>query len=79
MSINKYKVNNIAGVPYSYSIFERFFKKNIPKSLKYTTQAGGKMNNKLIKNLLQIYKKIKLINSNVWCSRGYGKNVLSKI
>ena len=60
MSINKYKVNNIAGVPYSYSIFERFFKKNIPKSLKYTTQAGGKMNNKLIKNLLQIYKKNKI-------------------
>jgi acyl-coenzyme A synthetase/AMP-(fatty) acid ligase len=35
----------------------------VPKSIKYTTQAGGKMNNILIKNLLTIYKKhnIKLI------------------
>jgi len=61
--IDQYKVTNLAGVPYHYLLIERFFKSFVPKSIKYTTQAGGKMNNILIKNLLTIYKKhnIKLI------------------
>jgi long-chain acyl-CoA synthetase len=61
--IERYKVNNLSGVPYSYSILERFFCKGIPKSIKYTTQAGGKMNDHQIIRLLNIYKKnnIKLI------------------
>ena len=61
--IVKYKVNNFSGVPYNYSIIEKIFKKKLPKSLKYTTQAGGKMNNILIKKIINIYKdnKIKLI------------------
>ena len=58
--IDKYNVNNLAGVPYSYSILERFFRNIVPKSIEYTTQAGGKMNNQLIENLLKIYSKNKI-------------------
>ena len=58
--LNKYKVNNLSGVPYSYSILERFFIKEVPKSIKYTTQAGGKMNSHQILRLLDIYKKNKI-------------------
>ena len=58
--IKSYEVNNFAGVPYSYSIIERFFKKDVPKSISYTTQAGGKMNNHLIRALLKIYNKNKI-------------------
>ena len=57
--LNMFKVNNFSGVPYNYSIVEKIFKKYIPNSLKYTTQAGGKMNDVLLKNLIKIYKKIK--------------------
>jgi acyl-coenzyme A synthetase/AMP-(fatty) acid ligase len=55
-----YKVNNFSGVPYNYTIVEKIFKKNIPNSLKYTTQAGGKMNDVLLKNIITIYKKNKI-------------------
>ena len=43
--------------------FREIFSKGIPKSIKYTTQAGGKMNDHQIIRLLNIYKKnnIKLI------------------
>jgi len=58
--IDKYKVNNFSGVPYNYSIVEKISKKGLPKSLKYTTQAGGKMNNILIKKIINIYKKNKI-------------------
>ena len=61
--IATYKVNNFSGVPYNYSIIEKISKKGLPSSLRYTTQAGGKMNRILIKNIINIYKKheIKLI------------------
>jgi len=58
--LNTFKVNSFSGVPYNYSIVEKIFKKNIPNSLKYTTQAGGRMNDVLLKNLIKIYKKNKI-------------------
>ncbi len=58
--IKKFKANNFAGVPYNYSIVEKIFKRGTPPSIKYTTQAGGKMNHLLIKNIIQIYKKYKI-------------------
>jgi len=61
--INKFKVNNFSGVPYSYYIIEKIGIKNLPSSFKYTTQAGGKMNHELINKIINIYtkKKIKFI------------------
>jgi long-chain acyl-CoA synthetase len=61
--INKNKVNNFAGVPYNYSIIEKIAKTGLPLTLKYTTQAGGKMDHVLIKKILDVYKlnNIKLI------------------
>ena len=58
--LNTFKVNSFSGVPYNYSIVEKIFKKNIPNSLKYTTQAGGRINDVLLKNLIKIYKKNKI-------------------
>ena len=58
--IKTYNVNNFSGVPYNYSIINIIGKKGLPKSLKYTTQAGGKMNYKLIENILRIYSKHKI-------------------
>ncbi len=58
--ITNFRVNNFSGVPYNYSIVEKISKNGLPKSLKYTTQAGGKMNNILIKNIINIYKKNKI-------------------
>jgi len=55
-----FKVNNFSGVPYNYSIIEKISKKGLPSSLEYTTQAGGKMNHALIKNIINIYKKNKI-------------------
>ena len=58
--ISVFKVNNFAGVPYNYSIIEKIFKKKIPESIKYTTQAGGKMNETILKKIIGIYKKNKI-------------------
>ena len=58
--VNIFSVNSFSGVPYNYSIIEKIFKKNIPNSIKYTTQAGGKMNDVLLKNIITIYKKNKI-------------------
>ena len=58
--IKNYKVNNLSGVPYNYSIIEKISKKGLPNSLKYTTQAGGKMNQILLKKIINIYKKNKI-------------------
>jgi long-chain acyl-CoA synthetase len=58
--IDKYKVTNFSGVPYNYLLIERIIKKNLPKSLIYTTQAGGKMNTLLLKSIIKIYKKNKV-------------------
>ena len=51
----KYKITSFGGVPFQYNIIEKIFKRGVPKSLKYSTQAGGKMNETLIKNLIKIY------------------------
>ena len=51
----KYKVTSFGGVPFQYDIIEKIFKHGVPRSLKYSTQAGGKMNETLIKNLIKIY------------------------
>jgi long-chain acyl-CoA synthetase len=58
--IKKHKVNNFSGVPYNYSIIEKISKKGLPNSLKYTTQAGGKMNQILLKKIINVYKKNKI-------------------
>ncbi len=55
--VHQNKVSSFGGVPFQYSIIEKIFRKNFPKSLRYTTQAGGKMNNVLINKILKIYKK----------------------
>ena len=62
--IYKNKVTNFAGVPYTYEIIEKLeLKKFDLKSLKYTTQAGGKLPIKTAKNIISKYEKsdIKLI------------------
>ncbi len=58
--IKKFKVNNFSGVPYNYSIIEKILKSKVPPSIKYSTQAGGKMNHVLIKNIIEVYKKNKI-------------------
>ncbi len=47
---NKFNVTTLSGVPYHYEILRRigFMKMELP-SLKYMTQAGGKLNQKLVK------------------------------
>ncbi len=47
---NKFNVTTLSGVPYHYEILKRigFMKMNLP-SLKYMTQAGGKLNQRLVK------------------------------
>ena len=47
--VNSCKVNNFSGVPYNYSIIDKIFKNNLPKTINYSTQAGGKMNLIIIK------------------------------
>ena len=46
----KYEVTTLNGVPYNYEIFRRIglMKMDLP-SLKFMTQAGGKLNHKLVK------------------------------
>lgn len=58
--IKKNKVNNFSGVPYNYSIIEKISKKGLPNSIKYTTQAGGKINKVLLTKIINIYKKNKI-------------------
>ena len=56
--LEKEKITSFGGVPYIFSIIDRVHKsKIITKDLKYVTQAGGKMNEKLLKNFLEIFKK----------------------
>tara|TARA_Y100000590_G_scaffold470145_1_gene662294 strand:+ start:1705 stop:3114 length:1410 start_codon:yes stop_codon:yes gene_type:complete len=58
--IKECKITNFSGVPYNYLIIEKIIKQSFPKSIKYTTQAGGKMDHRLIKNIIKIYKKRKI-------------------
>lgn len=52
------KVTSFGGVPYTFSIIDRVHKgKIITKDLKYVTQAGGKISNKLLKNFVELFKK----------------------
>jgi len=67
-SIENNNVNNFGGVPYIYQILSKMnlFKFNL-KSLKYTTQAGGKLNLDILKNILKNYKKM---NVKLFCMYG---------
>jgi len=57
-NLNKYKVNNFNGVPYTYEILNKlkFDKLNL-KNIKYFTQAGGKLNENLSKKIIDYCKK----------------------
>ena len=57
--IKTFKVNNFSGVPYSYSIIEES-EKNLSSKIRYSTQAGGKMNHELINKIIKLYKIKKL-------------------
>jgi long-chain acyl-CoA synthetase len=57
--LQKSKVTNFGGVPYTYSILEKIKLKNFDlSSLKYTTQAGGKINKETAKNILKQYNPL---------------------
>ena len=59
--LSRYKITNFAGVPYLYEILDRIdFKKFDLRYLKYTTQAGGKLQDKIIRNIIKKYKKFNL-------------------
>jgi len=60
--LDKYKVNNFGGVPYFYEMLDKikFHKMHLP-SLRYITQAGGKMNLNLSKKLVKICEEKKII------------------
>jgi len=60
-SLQKNKVTNFGGVPYTYSILERINLNNFNlKYLRYTTQAGGKLNKITAKNILNKYKNLNI-------------------
>ena len=61
-TFKRYNVTTLSGVPYHYEILRRigFLKMNLP-SLKYMTQAGGKLNHKLVKEYA-IWAKEKAID-----------------
>ena len=53
ISLQKNKVSNFAGVPYIYQLLDKInFYKNDLKHIKYLTQAGGKLDTKLNKKIL---------------------------
>lgn len=56
--IIKYKVTSLQGVPYHYEMFKRigFLKKEFP-TLRYLTQAGGKLNHMLVEEFSQWTQK----------------------
>ena len=57
--LSRYKITNFAGVPYLYEILDRIdFKKFDLRYLKYTTQAGGKLQDKIIRNIIKKYKSL---------------------
>ena len=57
--LQKNKVTNFGGVPYTYSILEKIKLKNFDlSSLKYTTQAGGKINKLTVRNILKEYNSL---------------------
>ena len=58
--INKFKVTNFGGVPYTYVLLNkiRFFETKYP-SLNYITQAGGRLNDSDKKKLIEVTKSQK--------------------
>lgn len=58
---NKLKPTNINGVPYNFEILDRIKFNNMKlKNLKFITQAGGKLNDKIKNNLIDICNKNKI-------------------
>lgn len=58
MDIKKYQVNSFGGVPELYRYLQRInFEKYISTSIKYLTQAGGKLDEKTLKHIGKICKK----------------------
>ena len=56
--VKKHSVTSLSGVPYTYQILKRFrfFRMDLP-SLKTLTQAGGKLNNELVKEFAEHARK----------------------
>lgn len=53
------KVNNFGGVPYIYEMLLKIgFKKEFFQNLKYTTVAGGHLDNKLKLSIIDFYEKL---------------------
>jgi len=60
-NFEKFKVTSFGGVPYTYEILNRIgFEKFKLKSLRYTTQAGGKLDTKIWRKILDIYEKLNI-------------------
>ena len=59
--MEKNKINSFGGVPYNYQIIDRL---NLEKfdlsNLRYSTLAGGKLNNQILSRIIKKYKKLKL-------------------
>lgn len=56
--LNDKDVSNFGGVPFMYEVLSKIgFENKIPKSLKYITQAGGKLSNDILNEFIQISKK----------------------
>lgn len=52
---NRYKVTNFGGVPYSYDILQTIgFEQMQTPTLRYITQAGGKLHEEKVKNMVSI-------------------------
>ena len=59
--VSKYKVTNFAGVPFTFEIFDKlnFYEKNLYK-LRFITQAGGRLNNRIITKICDNFEKRKI-------------------
>lgn len=54
--IIKHQISDLSGVPFTFEALRRFkFSSEILSSLKYVTQAGGKLNNKLTKYFNELF------------------------
>ena len=63
-AMQKHKVTSFGGVPYTYTMLDKIGLENFSLNhLRYTTQAGGRLNEKILNKTIQTYKKqdIKLI------------------
>ena len=59
--LEKHKVTNFGGVPYIYSILDKINLNRFDlKYLKYTTQAGGKLHETIVKRILEKYKPLNI-------------------